>query len=892
MTPSKPIRLRWIILLATLIWVWTLIAILTSPARAQIGFRDPLEVGRTTKDINSSFNLPSGMTLRIKPGATLQLDAGFTLSGNIPGVTTHGVLITDASGDTTTLDADTTFVEARTTTGLKRAILPLASATRAGLRVTIDTQRVTGGLTEVEVWTHAGAANTIHGDIQSGMVTGQFNGDFTPGVTGPARTVLRQAANRGSVTLVSNGVDAWYVESVAKKHGAVVYVGTTGDIASAQINSTVRADQLAYDTSTHTFGYILDTAGTYSFQAFGNDGTITSFVDAAARAAATPAGVNQMGVQDDDGSLWRGVAVTPGAWVAVGVAGGGTVTDVTVTPTGGLTASVASSATTPALTLGFGATITPANVAATGALSGTNFTGSSTGVNTGDQTNIAGNAATATKLLASVTINDVSFDGAANVIVPASANTLTGSTLAAGVTDSSLQSVGALSAGSAGTGFAINLGQVTLTGTLPAARLPGKVTATFADATARAAAAPSGDGQLGVQLNTHAVYIGTGTGAGAWMALPSGGGGGGGGDLLAANNLGDLANVATARMNLGLGTAATTAASAYEVPLTFSGGLSRTGNAIVSLSGTVTFADEAARTAAVPAFNGQFAIQVDTGSRWFSIGASAGQWADFDAATTIRPIGIEMWDSITGGGEILLHHADSYGTTPLTVEGPGGSLLTISPSGDLTTTGVVTAFSFAGNGSGLTGLPAAALTGTVDPARMGSGGAAGKFLRFDNTWQIIAAGGDALVANPLSQFAATSSAQVRGVLSDESGTGNVLTTNGNGTALAFGDISLNSVNAVFITAPALGVLLDTGYASLAATSGSSLLVNAGSAVTIGAPSAAFLAARETSPTAAVQDLTGGTAPVANGTYTVGIGAFTNGTITITNGIITAVQEAN
>lgn len=50
-------------------------------------------------------------------------------------------------------------------------------------------------------------------------------------------------------------------------------------------------------------------------------------------------------------------------------------------------------------------------------------------------------------------------------------------------------------------------------------------------------------------------------------------------------------------------------------------------------------------------------------------------------------------------------------------------------------------------------------------------GDATKYLKGNGTWGTIAGGGDALVANPLSQFAATTSAQLRGVLSDETGTG-------------------------------------------------------------------------------------------------------------------------
>ena len=46
-----------------------------------------------------------------------------------------------------------------------------------------------------------------------------------------------------------------------------------------------------------------------------------------------------------------------------------------------------------------------------------------------------------------------------------------------------------------------------------------------------------------------------------------------------------------------------------------------------------------------------------------------------------------------------------------------------------------------------------------------------KFLRDDEVWTAIPGGGDALTANPLSQFAATTSAQLAGVISNETGTG-------------------------------------------------------------------------------------------------------------------------
>lgn len=118
---------------------------------------------------------------------------------------------------------------------------------------------------------------------------------------------------------------------------------------------------------------------------------------------------------------------------------GGTVTTVSVVTANGVSGSVANPTTTPAITLTLGA-ITPASVAAVGTVTGSNLSGT----NTGDQTNITGNAGTATALQTARNINGVAFDGTASITVPAAAGTLTGATLAAGVTASSLTSVGTL----------------------------------------------------------------------------------------------------------------------------------------------------------------------------------------------------------------------------------------------------------------------------------------------------------------------------------------------------------------------------------------------------------------------------------------------------------------
>ena len=76
-----------------------------------------------------------------------------------------------------------------------------------------------------------------------------------------------------------------------------------------------------------------------------------------------------------------------------------------------------------------------------------------------------------------------------------------------------------------------------------------------------------------------------------------------------------------------------------------------------------------------------------------------------------------------------------------------------------------------GDVTGATALTIA--TGAVTIAKLAATGtpSASTYLRGDNTWATVSGTGDALTSNPLSQFAATTSAQLRGVMSDETGTG-------------------------------------------------------------------------------------------------------------------------
>ncbi len=111
---------------------------------------------------------------------------------------------------------------------------------------------------------------------------------------------------------------------------------------------------------------------------------------------------------------------------------------------------------------------------------------------------ITGNAATATKLVASKNINGVAFDGSTDITVTADAGTLTGNTLASNVVNSNLTSVGTLS--NLSVVGASTLASANITGN---ANISGTTTATNINASGNINV--TGDTTLGGKLNVKEI---------------------------------------------------------------------------------------------------------------------------------------------------------------------------------------------------------------------------------------------------------------------------------------------------------------------------------------------------------------------------------------------------
>lgn len=163
-------------------------------------------------------------------------------------------------------------------------------------------------------------------------------------------------------------------------------------------------------------------------------------------------------------------------------------------------------------------------------------------------------------------------------------------------------------------------------------------------------------------------------------------------------------------------------------------------------------------------------------------GVKIGTMRDTGAGSVTTVYGLKIENQAAGGTNYAIH----TGSGLLSFNGKLFAL-----GGDFTTTGAFNA-TFAipssstwtfpsGGGTLLTSVTEANLSFTdITTANATSSqhgllpklsGNAAEFLNGDGAWSTLPGGGDALTTNPLSQFAATTSLELKGVISDETGSG-------------------------------------------------------------------------------------------------------------------------
>lgn len=257
--------------------------------------------------------------------------------------------------------------------------------------------------------------------------------------------------NVGSVTNIGNGT------------GADITIGSG---SGSLINLGSSDGNLDISSETSISNFLTVASSSASALSVGRNGAINPALQVNASTASSATGLSI-------------ASKAAGAGVTLSAISSGTDEDLSIDAKGSGVLNIGNNSTGNVLIAGgsgsTGCTVTNSTgaFACTAGLSGSNFSGSSSGTNTGDQTSVTGNAGTATALQTARTINGVSFNGTADITITAAADagTLTGTTLAAGVTASSLTSLGTL------TGLSVS-GTTTLTSTSASALAVGRNGAT------------------------------------------------------------------------------------------------------------------------------------------------------------------------------------------------------------------------------------------------------------------------------------------------------------------------------------------------------------------------------------------------------------------------------
>lgn len=202
-----------------------------------------------------------------------------------------------------------------------------------------------------------------------------------------------------------------------------------------------------------------------------------------------------------------------------------------------------------------------------------------------------------------------------------------------------------------------------------------------------------------------------------------------------------------------------------------------------------------------------------TGDELFTVSGSPNQYVQFGNV----PGGSVAWGAITGTLSSQTDLQTALNAKQATLIS-GTNLKTVNStsllaSGNLLLQTPLTAgtdyLAPTGSAAGLTGLTSTQVTTAlgftpVTDARTLTINGTAFDLSANRSWTV----GDALVASPLSQFAATTSAQLAGVLSDETGTGlSVFATSPSLTTPLLGVATATSINKVAITAPATSATL-------------------------------------------------------------------------------------
>lgn len=147
----------------------------------------------------------------------------------------------------------------------------------------------------------------------------------------------------------------------------------------------------------------------------------------------------------------------------------------------------------------------------------------------------------------------------------------------------------------------------------------------------------------------------------------------------------------------------------------------------------------------------------------------------------------------------------------LPVSSPASAAIGSAITSERTAAATLTNKTISGSSNTLTNLPAAGILGIIPIANIASGTPDGtKFVADNGTLKTITGGGNALTSNPLSQFATTTSAQLLGVISDETGSG-VLVFNTSPTLIT---PALGTPSALILT-NATGLPVGTGIGGLA-----------------------------------------------------------------------------